>query len=294
MKTIEQQPLGVGATMRPVLNALGRAVVSQLHIRMLLLTVMPFLLSVAIWAAVLYFSLQPMIDWVQAYFTDNDMFAVVGNWLTTFGSDFARYVMVPLVAMWVLLPLMILTALVFIGMLAMPAIIRHVASRYYPALEQRRGGSFWGSLWLSLSSFFLFVILWIGSLPLAAIPPLGFVVQTLLWGWLTYRVLAYDALADHADPQEFKVLQRTHRWPLLVIGSITGALGAAPMMLWLGGALSVVFFPFFAALSIWLYVLVFVFTGLWFEHYCLNALAQQRAGMEGGRAGPQPNLKDIN
>jgi hypothetical protein len=108
-------------------------------------------------------------------------------------------------------------------------------------------------------------------------PPLTFVIQPVLWGWLTYRVMAYDALADHADAEERKTILRRHRWQLLTIGVITGAMGAAPTLLWLGGALSVIFFPVLAAGAIWLYVLVFVFTGLWFQHYCMHALRQHRA-----------------
>ncbi len=267
--------------MRPVLVAFGKAVLSQLHIRMLLLTVMPFVLSLVLWGVILYFSLQPIIDWLQAYFLDNQLFRQVDGWLTGFGSGVATTIVVPLVAMWVLLPLMILTALIFIGALAMPAIIRHVADRHYPQLERRNGGSIWGSLWLSLTSFVLFVTLWVVSLPLLALPPLGFIVQPLLWGWLTYTVLSYDALADHADRQEIREIRRRHRWPLLLIGTLAGVMGAAPTLLWLGGVLAVIFFPFFAALSIWLYVLVFVFSGLWFEHYCLNALQAYRTAVKG-------------
>ena len=77
--------------------------------------------------------------------------------------------------------------------------------------------------------------------------------------------------------QERKEILRIHHWPLLVIGVLTGAMGAAPTLLWLGGALSVIFFPLLAAGAIWLYVLVFVFTGLWFQYYCLEALAKYRA-----------------
>jgi fatty acid desaturase len=99
----------------------------------------------------------------------------------------------------------------------------------------------------------------------------------VLWGWLTYRVMAYDALADYADVDERKSILRTHRWPLLLIGAMTGAMGAAPTLLWLGGPLSVIFFPVLAAVAIWLYVLVFVFTGLWFQHYCMDALMRSRA-----------------
>lgn len=264
--------------MRSVLIAFGRAVLSQLHLRMLLLTILPFVLSIALWGVLLYLGLQPTIDWLQTYFTEHGGFRGAGNMLIWIGLGSLKTVLVPLIAMWVLLPLMILTALVFVSTMAMPIIVHHVGSRHYPGLEQRKGGGIWGSLWMTLWSFLVFALLWIITLPLSLFPPLTFVVQPLLWGWLTYHVMAYDALADHASLEESKHILRTHRWPLLAIGTITGAMGAAPTLLWLGGALSVIFFPILAAGAIWLYVLVFVFTGLWFEHYCLEALAGYRAG----------------
>ena len=280
--------------MRPVLISFGRAVLSQLHPRMLLLTIVPFLLSLVIWGVILWLALQPMIDTIQEYFVGNDGFRISSSLLMWLGLGTIKTVIVPLIAMWVLLPLMILTALVFIATMAMPVVVRHVGGRHFPQLEKRKGGSFLGSLWMSSLSFLLFAILWILSLPLSAIPPLGFIIQPALWGWLTYRVLAYDALAEHADAQELRNILRIHRWPLLMIGMITGAMGAAPTLLWLGGALSVIFFPLLAGAAIWLYVLVFVFTGLWFEYFCLEALAKYRdakAVVEG--AGPR-ELKDIN
>lgn len=280
--------------MHPVLIAFGRALLSQLHFRMLMLTVMPFVFSIVVWGIALWLGLQPMIDWIQAYFAGNDGFRIAGDVLGSFGLDAFKTVMVPLLALWLLLPLMILTALVFVGILAMPAITRHVASRDYPELEERRGGSLWGSLWISASSFFVFIVLWIVTLPLNLIPPLAFIVQPLLWGWLTYRVIAYDALAEHATEQERRDIMRLHRWPFLIIGAIAGAMGAAPTLLWLGGALAFILFPLLAGVSIWLYVLVFTFCGLWFQHYCLDALAKYRAiGMPAIAASPS-RLKDIN
>jgi hypothetical protein len=279
--------------MRRVLMAFGRALLSQLHFRMLMLTVMPFILSVALWGILLWLGLQPMIDWLQAYFADNGGFRVAGDVLGWFGLGAIKTVLVPLIAMWVLLPLMILTALVFVGTMAMPAIVRHVGNRVYPELERRKGGSVWGGLWVASSSFIVFAVLWLLTLPLSMFPPLTFVIQPALWGWLTYRVMAYDALAEHASAQECKEILRRHRWPLFVIGAITGAMGAAPTLLWLGGALSVIFFPVLAAGAIWLYVLVFVFTGLWFQHYCLEALAGYRA-IASAPPVPSPGIKDIN
>lgn len=263
--------------MRPILIAFGRAVLSQLHFRMLMLTVVPFVLSVAIWGFVLWLGLQPMIDWLRNLFVENEGFRMSGEVLDWLGMGALNTIVVPLIAMWVLLPMMILTALVFVGTMAMPVIAGHVGRRQYGDLEKRKGGTFFGSLWTSSSSFVIFLVLWLVTLPLSLIPPLTFVIQPALWGWLTYRVMAYDALADHADAQERRAILRRHRWPLLIIGAITGAMGAAPTLLWLGGALSVIFFPVLAAGAIWLYVLVFVFTGLWFQHYCMEALTQHRA-----------------
>jgi hypothetical protein len=262
--------------MQMLLASFGRALLSQLHIRMLLLTIFPFVASVALWAVGLWLCLQPMIDFLQDYFVRHGTFGTVGSLLAWFGLSALKTVIVPLLAMWALLPLMILTALIFVGLFTIPAVARHVGSRHYPGLEMRHGGNWRGSLWTSLWCFGVFIVVWLITLPLALIPPLTFVVHPLLWGWLTYRVMAYDTLADHASVDERHAILRRHRWPLLLIGTVAGALGAAPTLLWLGGALSVIFFPLLAAGAIWLYVLVFIFTGLWFQYYCLEALQRQR------------------
>lgn len=275
--------------MRPVLTAFGRAVWSQLHFKMLLLSILPFVLSVVVWGFGLWLYLQPMIDYLQNYFIENDGFRFSNDVLTWVGMGALKTVVVPLIAMWILLPLMILTALIFVGVMAMPVIVKHVGSRQYKELEARKGGTFIGSLWTSTSSFTIFLVLWIVTLPLSLIPPLTFVIQPVLWGWLTYRVMAYDALADHADAAERKAILRTHRWQLLLIGAITGAMGAAPTLLWLGGALSVIFFPVLAAGAIWLYVLVFIFSGLWFQHYCMAALKHHRVGNNDLKTGGDQN-----
>lgn len=263
--------------MRPVIVAFGRALLSQLHFRMLMLTFLPFLLSVLIWAFALWLGLQPLVDWLQSYLVGSTGMNAAGGALSWLGLGALKAVIVPWMALWLLLPMMILTALVFVGLFALPAVARHVGGRHYADLEQRKGGSLIGSIWISGSSFLLFCVLWLITLPLWLIPPLAFIIPALLWGWLTYRVIAYDALSEYADKDELKAILKIHRWPLLTIGIITGMLGAAPTLLWLGGALWLIVLPFMAAGSIWLYVLVFVFTGLWFEYYCLEALSKYRA-----------------
>lgn len=262
--------------MRAVLHAYGRALLAQLHGRMLLLSLLPFLLSVALWALLLWWGWQPLIDYLYALFAGNDGFKQSASLLARFGLGMLNSVVVPLTAMLLLLPLMILTALLFIGVAAMPAILRHVGARHFPDLEKKRGGSLLGSIGAACRYFLVFVLAWLLILPLYALAPLALAAQALLWGWLTSRVMAYDALAEHASAAERQALLRRHRWPLLAIGTLSGLAGAVPGLLWMGGTLSVLFFPFLAAAAIWLYVLIFIFTGLWFAYYCLDALATLR------------------
>lgn len=262
--------------LRWVMLSLARAVRSQLHPRMLLLTLAPFLLSLLVWGLGLWIGLQPAVDWLQAWLSSQGWFQSVGATGSWLGLGALNVVIVPLIAMWLLLPMMIVTALLFVTVLAMPAIVRHVSSRHYPQLARHGEGSFFGSIGTTLRAFVGFAAVWLLTLPLVLIPPFTLIIQPLLWAWLTTRVMAYDALADHATAAERHALVQRHRIPLLAIGIATGALSAIPALLWLGGVLSVVLFPLVAALSIWLYVMAFMLTALWFEHYCLHALAAYR------------------
>ena len=275
--------------MAAVLTAYGRALASQFSARIMLLSLVPLLLSVALWGALLYTGLQPVIDWVQVLFTDYNVFGASAGVLGMSGLGMLKTVAVPLVAMLLLLPLMILTSLLFMGLAAMPAIGRHVGTRQFAGLEMKQGGSLLGSLGLSLGSVLLFVLLWILTLPLYVFPPLALAAQVALWGWLTARVMSYDALAAYASFDERRALMHRHRWPLLAIGMVSGAAGALPGIVWVGGALiSVVLFPFLAMLSIWIYLVIFIFTGLWFQYYCLQALRELRTGNVGNVQSPSP------
>ena len=127
------------------------------------------------------------------------------------------------------------------------------------------------------------------SVPLWFVPPLVLVLPPLIWGWLTARVMAFDALADHASAEERNALLRQHRWPLLGIGVLCGYLGAAPSIVWASGLLFAAAFFVLVPIAIWIYTVVFAFSALWFAHYTLDALAQlraQRAAALAPTAGP--------
>lgn len=249
-----------------------RALMLQLHPRMLLLTLLPLLVALVLWGVALWLGLQPLIDQLQALFSDYGLFRWTGDMLDSLGLSGLRTLLVPLIAMWLLLPLMVLIALLLVNWMAIPFITGYVSQLFYPQLEQRHGGSIAASLGISFSSFVLYLLAWLVVLPLNLIPLFAIVVQPLLWGWLTSRVMSYEALSSFADEAELSTIRNNHRFVLLMIGVITGSLGAIPGLLWLGGAVSVIFFPVLAAAAIALYLLIFVFSGLWFQLFCLDVL----------------------
>jgi len=120
-------------------------------------------------------------------------------------------------------------------------------------------------------------------------------VPPLIWGWLTYRVMAFDALALHASGDERRQIFKQYRMPLLAMGLVAGYLGAAPTLLWASGVMFVVFAPIFVVVAIWVYTLVFAFSSLWFAHFCLAALQTLRQGViqaqSASDAGLEPGFK---
>ena len=264
--------------MNAVLTACRRALGAQFSGRMLLLSLAPLLLALSLWSVGMWLGLQPLLDWLHGMFVEYGGFETSGSMLEMVGLGMLKVMVVPLLAIVLLLPLKIGSALLFVGVVAMPAIEAYVGKRHFPQLARKEGGSFFGSVAINLGSVAVFALLWLFTLPLYAVPPLAWLVQASLWAWVTSRVMTYDALAAHATQAERLTLMRRRRPALLAIGFVTGLAGALPGIVWMGGAvLSIVLFPILALVSLWLYVMIFLFAGLWFQYYCLQALEELRA-----------------
>ena len=93
---------------------------------------------------------------------------------------------------------------------------------------------------------------------------------------MTYRVIAFDVLAEFASREERLAVMDQHRLSLLAIGVMTGLLGAAPSLVWASGALFAAAFVILIPIAIWIYMLVFAFSSLWFAHFALAALDERR------------------
>lgn len=198
-------------------------------------------------------------------------------WLDTMGWGHLRAMLVPLLLVLLCVPIVVVVCLLLVAGLMTPAVVRLVQQRRWPQLQSRHAAPWWQSLWWSGSASVLALAALVLTLPLWFVPFFAVLGPPIIWGWLTYRVMAFDTLADLASPEERETLLRQHRVPLLLMGVACGYLGAAPAALWALGALTLVLAPLVLVASVWLYTLVFVFSSLWFAHYLLAALAALRA-----------------
>ncbi|QCP49198.1 EI24 domain-containing protein [Trinickia violacea] len=263
--------------MNDLLRSFGRALASVLHPRMLFLTFVPFAVAAVVWGVVLWFSWQTLVDsthaWLDGWTLTNTLYKVF-DWV---GFSALHTVIAPFLVIAAAIPLIVVSVLLLIAMLSMPAVIRYLSLRQFAGLEQRRGGGWFGSLVHALVTTLVCLVLLVITLPLWLIPPFFALIPPLLWGWLTYRVMTYDALALHASREERRELVRRHRLPLLMIGIASGLLSSLPTLLWASSVWLIVLFPVVTAATIWIYSFILVFSALWFGYYCLRALQRLRA-----------------
>jgi hypothetical protein len=259
------------------LDSFWRAVAYCLHPRVIALSFVPLAIMVALSLGLGYFFWDPALVWVRGVLESSDLTKNVWSWLQNAGAGSLKSVVAPLIVIFALTPLIVLFSLLLVAVFMGPALSTLVAERRFPQLERKRGGSFAMSIVWSLGSTLLALLALVVSLPLWLVPPLILIVPPLIWGWLTYRVMAFDALSAHASKDERREVFRRHRLRLLGIGVLAGYLGAAPSIVWASGALFAAAFVILVPLAIWIYTLVFAFASLWFAHYCLAALEGLRA-----------------
>ena len=89
--------------------------------------------------------------------------------------------------------------------------------------------------------------------------------------------MSVDALAEHASKPERDALLQRHRWPLLLMGVISGYIGIAPSIVWASGIVFTIGFVVLVPLAVWIYAITFAFSSLWFIHFGLAALQALRA-----------------
>lgn len=234
-----------------ILDAIAGAFRSLFSLRLLWLMIWPVLAALTLWtilAVVFWSPLQSAWLWVFEYFG-------MAQWLTGIEPAWIATALKILLYFMLFVPLVMVTALVLTAIFGMDAMVNTVGERFFPQLEKRRGGGLIGSTANAFTAVVVFIGLWIVSLPLWLLGPVGAVVPFITAGYLNQRLFRYDALAIHADTGELKVVVEKNRGKLWVLGILLGLVQFVPLL------------NFFAP----------VLTGLAFIHFCLGKLRDRRS-----------------
>src|SRR6218665_4113121 len=190
----EPEPLKVyaGDRMQLLLDSFWRAGAYCLRPRVIALSLLPLLLIAVLALGGGYLYWDAAVQGMRSLL-DASVMRLIWNWWQGTGLGGPRSVMAQMMVILAAAPLLVLGS-----------------RRRFPQLERKRGGSFIASVSWSLGSTVLALLALLVSIPLWLVPPLVLIVPPLIWGWLTYRVMAFDALAGHASKQERQEILRRH------------------------------------------------------------------------------------
>lgn len=240
--------------------ALIRALASLGHPKMLGLMVWPAVVALVLWLVMAWMFWSQATQWVQLQF---QQVPTVAWAMTVWPLSLIAGVLGWVVMLLLFVPLVLTTSTLIIGVVSMPMMVNHVASRDYPTLARRNGGALGGmagGIWNGVVALGGFVALLVLSAPLWLLPFLWPVLPVLTFAWLNQRVFRYDALAEHASAEEMRELFEADWRGLYVLGVLVALIGHIPVV------------GFFTP----------VLAGLAFIHYCLASLARLReAPIEG-------------
>ena len=170
------------------------------------------------------------------------------EWLATFSgfpevftSIFASTVLVLL-----FIPVLFVVVLLVTSIFVTPLVQREVALRHFQSLEKKRGGSNVGSLWNSLKSLTIFVVLFMLTFPLWLIPGLQLLVPAILIIWLNKKIFLYDVLQDFASKEERMHIAKTHSLELWGLGGLLVVFSYLPLAFIILPVFSAFAYSFFA------------------------------------------------
>ena len=213
--------------MERIFAALLKAFASLLHPKMLWLMVWPMLVALVVWVtlAALYWS--EAAKWIDLSLNRWPVYEwAVSIWPMTLVAAWFGWLLLLLL----FVPAVLITAVLIISVLSMPAMVAHVGERDYPGLARRKGGTVVGSAWNAVVALALFALLFALSLPLWLIPLLWPVLPVALFGYFNQRVFRYDALAEHGTAVEIAETIRRSRGELYLLGVALALIGHIPVV----------------------------------------------------------------
>ncbi|GAA5236390.1 EI24 domain-containing protein [Verticiella sediminum] len=237
-----------------VTRAFSRAVVSQMHPRMLFALLLPFLVVLLGSIALVWLFWDAVVAWLGTTVFEWPMVQQVDSWLVAVGLISLKLWLAPLLAAAILLPASGILGVAIAAVFVMPLVLRHLKLGPYADVAKRGELALVASTWNAIWVVSIFCVGWLFTMPLWLLPPLAVVLPVLWWSFAFTRMLRLDATADFATREERRELLARHNAEFWIMGLICALLSLLPPA-WF-------FLP--------------VFSSLFFAHFALDALRRLR------------------
>jgi hypothetical protein len=244
---------GHNMTFKAAFQSIGKATTSQFHPSMLALLLLPWLVSIVFWGAVLFFAWSPVSSAIGSFvFGDGTgwLYSILKRW----GFGDAKTYVSGAMTVFIFVPLMFASAMMIVTIFAMPAVIRHLSTSTYQDVAKLGKFSVLPSVWNALSALLIFIPGYLLTIPLWFVPVVGLLVPLFWWAWLNSRVMRFDSLVEHATGEERLRISKHYAKQYWLVAGVIGVLNYIPP----------------------LFLLTPVLSALAFGHFSLNALRVDR------------------
>jgi CysZ protein len=227
--------------LRDVVYALSKALLSSLHPRMLLLTLIPLVLTIMGAIVFLSFVFDPVYLWLQdAVFSDGQMHPLIKQWSGLWVGAL-KFVLIPYLVFSLLWPVFIAISISLTSLFLMPLVVKHVATRTFSDVE-RQGKTSWAQgIFIALKASLVFLLILLIGLPFQLIPGLGILISIYATAYLFVKIMGYDCLSEFATADEYDAIRATSSWEAWAIGLICATLSFIPPF--------ILFLPVYAGLA---------------------------------------------
>ena len=237
-----------------VARAFRRAAVSQCHPNMLFAVLMPFVIALLGAILLLWLFWSPLTGWLGEQAGQWEVVNQVDAWLVGIGLFSLKLYLIPMIAAAVLLPVSGILGLTIAAIFVMPLVLRHVGQREYAGVTLQGRNATAVSVWNAVSVSVIFAAGWLLTLPLWLVPPMALVLSIFWWAYAFSHMMRVDAIAEHASPEERRLLLKRHNRAFWLIGLICSLINLLPPA----------------------WVILPVYSSLVYAHFGLDALARLR------------------
>lgn len=217
--------------MNNAFSVLINALIDSFRPRMLILTLGAVAAALIFWLVLIWLAMDPLSQWILQGLGSIGLDTGLNGPEESGIYQLVKVLIVPLVVMGLLWPIVASSAVMLAGLYVTPAVLSYLSKRDFPDLKHMGRNGMVRSLWVTLKSVIVFLVGWIVTLPLWLIPGMAFVIPLILAAYLLISVMRFDALADHASPEEYAQIKKLDSSSAWLIGLVCAFLSFVPPIL---------------------------------------------------------------